>query len=68
MGDDCEGSGGMEVKIADRMGDPPRELIPVIEEDSDATPILEENWDPIPVPHHALGTLKMSRSLRWQAK
>ena len=40
----------MEVEIADRMEDPPRELIPVIEEDSDDIAILEENWDPIPVP------------------
>ena len=40
----------MEVEIADRMEDPPWELIPVIEEDSDDIPILEENWDPIPVP------------------
>ena len=40
----------MEVEIADQMEDPPRELIPVIEEDSDDIPILEENRDPIPVP------------------
>ena len=32
------------------MEDPPWELIPVIEEDSDDIPILEENRDPIPVP------------------
>ena len=50
MGDDCKGLGGMEVEIADRMEDPPWELIPVIEEDSDDIPILKENWDPIPVP------------------
>ena len=49
-GDDRKGLGGMEVEIADRMEDPPRELIPVIEEDSDGIPILEENRDPIPVP------------------
>ena len=49
-GDDCEGLGGMEVEIADQMEDPPRELIPVIEEDSDDIPILGENQDPIPVP------------------
>ena len=42
-GDDREGSGGMEVEIADRMEDPPQELIPVIEEDSDDIPILKEN-------------------------
>ena len=40
----------MEVEITDRMEDPPRELIPVIEEDSDNIPILEENREPIPVP------------------
>ena len=40
----------MEVEIADQMEDPPWELIPVIEEDSDDIPILEENRDPIPVP------------------
>ena len=40
----------MEVEIADRMEDPPWELIPVIEEDSNNIPILEENRDPIPVP------------------
>ena len=49
-GDNREGSGGMEVEIADRMEDPPQELILVIEEDSNDIPILEENWDPIPVP------------------
>ena len=49
-GDNCKGLGDMEVEIADRMEDPPRELIPVIEEDSDDIPILEENRDPIPVP------------------
>ena len=49
-GDDHEGSGDVEVEIADRMEDPPWELIPVIEEDSDNIPILEENQDPIPVP------------------
>ena len=54
-GDDCEGSGGMEVEIADQMEDPPWELIPVIEEDSDDIPILEENWDPIPVPPPRIG-------------
>ena len=32
------------------MEDPPQELIPVIEEDSDDIPILEENRDPIPIP------------------
>ena len=45
----------MEVEIADRMEDPPRELIPVIEEDSDDIPILEENWDPIPIPPPCIG-------------
>ena len=54
-GDDHEGSGGMEVEIADRMEDPPRELIPVIEEYSDDIPILKENWDPIPVPPLHIG-------------
>ena len=54
-GDDREGSGGMEVEIADRMEDPPRELIPVIEGDSDDIPILEENRDPIPVPPPRIG-------------
>ena len=55
MGDNHEGSGGMEVKIADRMKDPPRELIPVIEEDSNDIPILEENRDPIPVSPPRIG-------------
>ena len=54
-GDDCKGSGGMEVEIADQMEDPPRELIPVIEEDSDDIPILEENRDPISVPPPRIG-------------
>ena len=54
-GDDCEGSGGMGVEITDRMEDPPRELIPVIEGDSDDIPILEENRDPIPVPPPRIG-------------
>ena len=54
-GDDREGLGGMEVKITDRMEDPPWELIPVIEEDSDDIPILEENRDPIPVPPPHIG-------------
>ena len=54
-GDDREGLGGMEVEIADRMEDPPRELIPVIEEDSNDIPILEENQDPIPVPPPHIG-------------
>ena len=54
-GDDRKGSGGMEVKIADRVEDPPRELIPVIEEDSNDIPILEENRDPIPVPPPCIG-------------
>ena len=45
----------MEVKIADQMEDPPQELIPVIEEDSDDIPILEENRDPIPVPPPRIG-------------
>ena len=40
----------MEVKITDQMEDPPWELIPVIEEDSDDIHILKENWDPIPIP------------------
>ena len=31
------------------MEDPPQELIPMIEEDSNDIPILEENRDPIPV-------------------
>ena len=56
-GDDHEGSGGMEVEIADQMEDPPWELIPVIEEDSDYIPILEENWDPIPIPPPHIGNL-----------
>ena len=55
MGDDHEGSGDMEVEIADWMEDPPRELIPVIEEDSDDIPILKENQDPIPAPPPHLG-------------
>ena len=54
-GDDREGSGGMEVEITDRMEDPPQELIPVIGEDSDDIPILEENRDPIPVPPPCIG-------------
>ena len=54
-GDDRKGLGGMEVEIADRMEDPPWELIPVIEEDSDDIPILEENRDPIPVPPPHIG-------------
>ena len=58
MGDDCEGSGDMEVEIADRMEDPPRELIPVIEEDSNDIPILKENRDPIPVPPPRIGNTK----------
>ena len=37
------------------MEDPPRELIPVIEEDSNDIPILEENRDPIPVPPPRIG-------------
>ena len=37
------------------MEDPPWELIPVIEEDSDDIPILKENWDPIPVPPLRIG-------------
>ena len=45
----------MEVEIADQMEDPPQELIPVIEEDSDDIPILEENRDPIPVPPPRIG-------------
>ena len=45
----------MEVEITDRMEDPPRELIPVIEEDSNDIPILEENQDPIPVPPPRIG-------------
>ena len=45
----------MKVEIADRMEDPPRELIPVIEEDSNDIPIFEENWDPIPVPPPRIG-------------
>ena len=55
MGDICEGSGDMEVEVADRMEDPPRELIPVIEEDSNDTPILKENQDQIPVPPLCIG-------------
>ena len=54
-GDDREGSGDMEVEIVDRMEDPPREPIPVIEEDSDDIPILEENQDPITVPPPRIG-------------
>ena len=45
----------MEVEITDRMEDPPRELIPVIEEDSNDIPILKENRDPIPVPPPRIG-------------
>ena len=45
----------MEVKITDQMEDPPRELIPVIAEDSNDIPILEENQDPMPVPPPRLG-------------
>ena len=37
------------------MEDPPRELIPVIEEDSNDIPILKENRDPIPVPPPRIG-------------
>ena len=54
-GDDRKGLGGMEVEITDRMEDPPQELIPVIEEDSDNIPILKENRDPIPVPPPRIG-------------
>ena len=54
-GDDRKGSGDMEAEIVDRMEDPPRELIPVIEEDSDDIPILKENRDPIPVPPPHIG-------------
>ena len=54
-GDGCEGSGGMEIEIADQMEDPPQELIPVIEEDSNDIPILKENRDPIPVPPPRIG-------------
>ena len=52
---DHEGLGGMEVEIADQMEDPPLELIPVIEEDSDDIPILEENRGPIPIPPPCIG-------------
>ena len=45
----------MKVEIADQMEDPPRGLIPVIEEDSNDIPILKENWDPIPVPLPHIG-------------
>ena len=55
LGDNREGLGDMEVEIADWMEDPPWELIPVIEEDSDDIPILEENRDPIPVPPPRIG-------------
>ena len=55
LGDDRKGSGDMGVEIANRMEDPPRELIPVIEEDSDDIPILEENRDPIPTPPPCIG-------------
>ena len=54
-GDDCKGSGDIEVEIADRMEDPPWELVPVIEEDSNDIPILKENQDPIPVPPPCIG-------------
>ena len=54
-GDDREGSGDMEVEITDQMEDPPQELIPVIEEDSDDIPILKENRDPMPVPPPRIG-------------
>ena len=54
-GDDRKGLGGMEVEIADWMEDPPQELIPVIEEDSNDIPILEENQDPTPVPPPRIG-------------
>ena len=37
------------------MEDPPWELIPVIEEDSNDIPILKENRDPIPVPQPRIG-------------
>ena len=37
------------------MEDPPQELIPMIEEDSNDIPILEENRDPIPVPPPRIG-------------
>ena len=37
------------------MEDPPWELIPVIEEDSNDIPILKENQDPIPVPQPHIG-------------
>ena len=68
MGDDCEGSGGMEVEIADQMEDPPQELIPVIEEDSNDIPILKENWDPIPIPPPCIGNTENIEMSRWQAK
>ena len=55
LGDNRKGSGGIEVEIADQMEDPPRELIPVIEEDSNDIPILKENRDPIPVPPPRIG-------------
>ena len=55
-GDDREGSGDIEVGIVDRMEDPPQELIPVIEEDSNDIPILEENRDSIPVPPPCIGS------------
>ena len=45
----------MEVKITDRMEDPPWQLISVIEEDSNDIPILEENQDPILIPPPCIG-------------
>ena len=60
-GGDQEGSGDMEVKIVNQMEDLSWEtlweLIPVIEEDSDYIPILEGNWDPIPIPPPHIGNL-----------
>ena len=53
----------MEVEIVDRMEDPPQEtlqeLIPVIEEDSNDIPILEENWDLIPIPPPCIGNIRI---------
>ena len=40
------------------MEDPPQELIPVIEEDSNDIPMLKENQDPIPVPPPHIGNTK----------
>ena len=45
----------LKIAMSMTMEDLPRELIPVIEEDSDDIPILKENRDPIPVPPPRIG-------------